>query len=144
MDLRQQMNIVAACNCRITQLYGEWAKQCGWSYHTMITLYALNMGRPCTQKQIAEEWLIPKQTVNTVIKDLERRGLVRFEAGRDQKEKPVSFTEAGRTYAEKKLEALYQMEERVMDHMGPEVCRALVESSRAFAQALAKEVDHGA
>lgn len=30
-------------------------------------------------KQIADEWLIPKQTVNTVIKELERLGYISFE-----------------------------------------------------------------
>ena len=72
MHIRQQMEIINTCNCRITELYGEWAKQHGMSYHAMITLYALNQDRKCTQKQIAEEWLIPKQTVNTVVKELER------------------------------------------------------------------------
>ena len=77
MNIRQQMEIINTCNCRITELYGEWAKQHGMSYHAMITLYALNQDRKCTQKQIAEEWLIPKQTVNTVVKELERQGFLK-------------------------------------------------------------------
>ncbi|SFP76645.1 DNA-binding transcriptional regulator, MarR family [Oscillibacter sp. PC13] len=144
MHIRQQMEIINTCNCRITELYGEWAKQHGMSYHAMITLYALNQDRKCTQKQIAEEWLIPKQTVNTVVKDLERRGYLCFEPGRDQKEKLVCFTPQGKLYAAEVLEELYQMEDRVMERMGAALCQALVDSNAAFAQALADEVSHGA
>ncbi|MEI3306811.1 MAG: helix-turn-helix domain-containing protein [Dysosmobacter sp.] len=61
------------------------------SFHTALTLYALDQDGGCTQKQIAENWMIPKQTVNTVVKDLERRGYVSLRAGRDQKEKLVLY-----------------------------------------------------
>ena len=143
MNVRQQMEIVNTCNCRITELYGEWAKQHGTSYHAMMTLYALNQNRKCTQKQIAEEWLLPKQTVNTVVKELERRGHVRFAPGRDQKEKLVCFTAQGAAYAAEMLEDLYRMEDRVMERMGPVLCRELVGSNLAFAEALASEVRGG-
>ncbi len=144
MTPRQQMETISACTCKITQLYGEWAKHYGMSYNRMMILYALDQGHGCTQREIAEGWMIPKQTVNTIVKELERNGYVRLEAGRDRKEKLVRFTEAGRTYVSQALGPLYQMEERTMERMGPEQCRALIESSAAFALALAEEVRHGA
>lgn len=140
MDLRQQMEVITACICRVTELYGDWARQHGMSYNLLMTLYAIKQNQPCTQKQIAREWMIPKQTVNTIVKDLERQGFVCFSSGRDQKEKLVSFTQAGNAYAAKTLEELYQMEDRVMERMGPQICQALVDSNVAFAQALADEV----
>ena len=143
MNVRQQMEIVNTCNCRITELYGEWAKQHGTSYHAMMTLYALNQNRKCTQKQIAEEWLLPKQTVNTVVKDLERRGYVSLRAGRDQKEKLVDLTPAGRAFAAPCLQEIYELEDRAVDAMGQERFREMVEANTAFTRAFAREV-HGA
>ena len=140
MNLRQQMELVTACTCRVTELYGEWARQRGMSYNLLMTLYAVRQSQPCTQRQIAREWMIPKQTVNTIVKDLERQGVVRFSSGRDQKEKLVSFTEAGEAYAAGTLEELCRMEDRVMERMGPKLCQALADSNAAFARALADEV----
>ena len=74
MNARQQVEQMCVCLCRQEALYGEWAKAHGMSYNTVMTLYALAQARGCTQKQIAEEWLIPKQTVNTIVKELERQG----------------------------------------------------------------------
>ena len=143
MNLRQQMETLCTCLCRQTELYRIWARQHGMSYNTMMTLYALKQDRRCSQKQIAEEWMIPKQTVNTVVKDLERRGSVRFAPGRDQKEKRVCFTEQGKAYAEAALEELCRMEDRALERMGPELCRQLVDSNLAFAAALESEVRCG-
>ena len=133
MNARQQVEQMCVCLCRQEALYGEWAKAHGMSYNTVMTLYALAQARGCTQKQIAEEWLIPKQTVNTIVKELERQGYVRFEAGRDLKEKLVCFTEAGRAYAESHLRDLYRIEER----------EAMVEGTQAFTDAFAREVHRG-
>ena len=141
MNIRQQMEIINTCNCRITELYGEWAKQHGMSYHAMITLYALNQDRKCTQKQIAAEWLIPKQTVNTVVKELERQGYVFFQTGK--KEKQVRFTEAGRAFAGPCLQELYEIEDRAVAAMGEARFREMVEANRAFTEAFAREVQHG-
>ena len=140
MNLRQQLEIITACICRVTELYGDWARQRGMSYNLLMTLYAISQNQPCTQRQIAREWMIPKQTVNTIVKDLERQGFVSFASGRDQKEKLVRFTPDGQTYAAGILEELYQMEDRVMERMGPKLCQALVDSNAAFARALADEV----
>lgn len=143
MDLREQMKVVSACNCRITELYREWARKNGISYNTLMILYALRQEGPHTQIKIAEEWMLPKQSVHSVVKDLERQGLVYLASGRDQKEKVVCFTPEGCEYADRVLEKLYEMEDRVMLRMGAETCQYLVDGNVAFAQALADEVLHG-
>ncbi len=63
MELHAKMEQLNTCICKMTELYRTWAKRHGMSYNTMMTLYALGQSRKCTQKQIADEWLIPKQTV---------------------------------------------------------------------------------
>ena len=142
MNIRQQMETVCACSCRLNELYGDWAKQHGMSYNTMMILYALSQSQGCTQRQIAQAWMIPKQTVNTVVKELERRGDVCFAAGKDRKEKLVCFTAAGRQRAEESLGDLYALEDRAMESIGPALRQALVESNRAFTEACARQVRH--
>ena len=77
MTIRQQMKLLCTCLCRQDELYAAVSKRHGLSYHTAMTLYALDQDEGCTQKEIAKTWLIPKQTVNTVVKELERQGFLK-------------------------------------------------------------------
>lgn len=143
MTIRQQVERICTCLCRQTELYGTWAKRHGMSYNTAMTLYALDQDLGQTQRQIAQDWLLPKQTVNTVVKDLERRGLVVFESGKDQKEKVVRLTAAGKRFAAENLGELYALEERAMAAVGAKLAAALTAGTVAFTEAFEKEVYRG-
>ena len=141
MTIRQQMKLLCTCLCRQDELYAAVSKRHGLSYHTAMTLYALDQDEGCTQKEIAKTWLIPKQTVNTVVKELERQGYVFFQTGK--KEQQVRFTEAGRAFAGPCLQELYEIEDRAVAAMGEARFREMVEANRAFTEAFAREVQHG-
>ncbi|MDO4270587.1 MAG: MarR family transcriptional regulator [Eubacteriales bacterium] len=140
MEIRAQMELFNTCFCKVNELYREWAKRNGMSYNTMMTLYALGESRGATQKQIADDWLIPKQTVNTVVKDLEKRGLVRFEPLPGGRQKAVCLTEAGRAFADACLKTLYESEERAMRSLGGELSEAFLRGNLAYTEAFEKEV----
>ena len=95
MTIRPQMKLLCTCLCRQDELYAAVSKRHGLSYHTAMTLYALDQDEGCTQKEIAKTWLIPKQTVNTVVKELERQGYVFFQTGK-RKSRFASPRPAGR------------------------------------------------
>lgn len=140
MTIRQQMKLFCTCLCRQDELYAAAAKRRGLSFHTLITLYALDQDEGSTQSQLARTWMIPKQTLNTVIKELERQGRVCFRTGRDQKEKRVFFTPEGRSFAADHLRELYAMEDRAVAAVGENRFREMVEANSAFTEAFAREV----
>lgn len=140
MELRAKMEQLNTCICKMTELYRIWAKRHGMSYNTMMTLYALGQSRKCTQKQIADEWLIPKQTVNTVIKELERLGYISFEPLPGSKQKVVCLTESGRAYADSCLHELYEMEARALRSLGQPLTDIFIECNLAFVERLDEEV----
>lgn len=140
MELRAKMEQLNTCICKMTELYRTWAKRHGMSYNTMMTLYALGQSRKCTQKQIADEWLIPKQTVNTIIKELERLGYIRFEPLPGSKQKVVCLTESGRAYADSCLHELYEMEARALRSLGQPLTDIFIECNLAFVERLDEEV----
>lgn len=140
MDFREQMDAIVTCNCRITVLYGEWAKAHGMSYHTMMVLDAIRTLGPCTQKQIVEEWMIPKQTVNTVVRDLFNKEYVVFSAGRNQKEKLISFTSQGEEMAARVLDKTMELEDRILKRIGAARCQVILDSMKQFADIFEEEV----
>ena len=143
MTIRDQMKLFCTCLCRQDELYAAAARRRGLSFHTLITLYALDQDEGSTQSQLARAWLIPKQTLNTVVKELERQGYVSLCAGKDQKEKRVFLTPEGRDFAADSLRELYAMEDRAVAAVGPERFREMVEANRAFTEAFAQEVRNG-
>ncbi|MDE7218441.1 MAG: MarR family winged helix-turn-helix transcriptional regulator [Oscillospiraceae bacterium] len=95
--------------------YYRWAVQSGVTPHTLDLLYALNDGMPHSQKQICEEWGIPKTTVNTVVKACQAAGYITLEPmpGRPR-QRQLCLTEAGQAYAREALAELYLLEDQAM------------------------------
>lgn len=97
---------------KIDELYERVQRKAGAKGNTVWVLYALDDGKPHSQKQIYEEWLIPKTTLNTIVKELERDGYVRLEIIPGQRrEMNIYLTEAGKKYARQVLDSFYQAEE---------------------------------
>lgn len=60
-------------------VYEDWAKVHGVSVNSLLVLSAIYEGtEDCTQKKISQRWRIPKQTINTILKDFERKGFVQL------------------------------------------------------------------
>ncbi len=140
MDCKKVMDDIWAYNCRIDLLYSDWARRHGMSYYTLIVLFALWGNAPCTQKKITEERLLPKQTVHTVIKELQKKGYVTLTTGRNQKEKLVTFTALGEKEIPALLKETERLEERVLKRFGEQNCQLLANSFRKFADIFEEEM----
>ncbi len=57
---------------QIDAIYDEFAKKYKVKANILWILYSLNDGNEHTQKEISENWSIPKTTLNTLIKELEK------------------------------------------------------------------------
>lgn len=141
--IRKQIEAVTSAISRTNEIYGRWAKKQGLNYTSLMILYTMHRKENCTQKQICDEWLIPKQTVNTVCLELKERGYLTFETIPNNKRgKIIKFTDSGRSYADKLLNPLYDIEERAMQKMGEEMCEWLVKSNEQFCEIFELEVEN--
>ena len=75
-EMNERLNISVN---RINGGYYIWAKRHGLQENRLTVLYALGDGKTHTQTEISREWLIPKTTVNTVVKKLISEGLLKQE-----------------------------------------------------------------
>lgn len=110
--LREQIERYYQLWCDATQLYEKWAKRRGITYNTVLTLCTLLSNQEqCTQKKICEQWGLPKQTVNTILKDFEQKGYVTFtNMPSDKRNKLISLTNSGSEYANEISSALYELD----------------------------------
>ena len=97
---------------RIDSFYDEFAKQSNVSSALLWVLYALNDGNPHTQIEISNDWELPKTTVNTVIKDIQKEGYVELVPIKGKRrEMSIVLTESGKKFADDVLSELYKKEE---------------------------------
>ena len=138
--MREQIKLFCTYLCRQDEIYAAIAKKIGVSFHTLMVLYALDQDQGSTQSKISKTWLIPKQTLNTVIKDLQSKEYVKLETGRNQKEKLVYFTPIGKKFANETLFDVYALEDKAIEKIGKERFLEMVQVNKDFTDALAEEV----
>lgn len=87
---KKQMKQMNSAISHITELYARWAKLKGISYGMLMVLYSINDLEICTQKDICLYWMLPKQTVLSVLVNLDKNGYVKIEQSeKNKKEKNI-------------------------------------------------------
>ena len=137
---QESLKLLAEMNRAIIQfrgLYAAWAKAHGISYHELLVLYTIRDQGYCTQKQICDNYLLPRQTMNHVFLDLRQRGLLEQSSthciGR---EKAFVLSDQGKQYARPLLDGLNRVELQTLETFGKENIRSMVKDVLAYDQAL--------
>lgn len=83
-------------------IYEEWVKTQGISSNSPLVLYSFYDGSEVyTQKSISQKWYIPKQTVNTILKDFAERGFIEMlSILEDKHNKAIRLTPAGKLFVD--------------------------------------------
>lgn len=98
---------------KIDGIYYLIARKSGTKENMLSLLYALSDGKSHSQKQICEEWLIPKTTINTVIKECIQNGYVAL-SSTGTKEKKIELTETGKEFTQNLLAELFEIEDSAL------------------------------
>lgn len=137
---QKSLKLLAEINRAIIQfrgLYAAWSKEHGISYHELLVLYTIRDQGFCTQKQICDSYLLPRQTMNHVILDLRKRGLLELSPkhciGR---EKAFVLSKQGKRYAQPLLAALDRMEMQALEAFGTQNMQAMVQAVLSYDKAL--------
>ena len=108
-EFRDLLRRVSIASIRLDGAYERLSKKMGVKANLLWLLYALDDGKPHSQSKICDEWLFPRTTINTIIRECKANGLITLEAAPGQKrEKRICLTEAGREYARQALRQVYE------------------------------------
>lgn len=118
-------------------MYSRWSNEHNISYHEMLVLYTIRDNGFCTQKQICENYLLPKQTINNVITAMRKDGILIYDehhsAGR---EKAFVLSDKGKQYAAPLLASLNAVEDRALELMSKDKLQILTNLMLEYNQAL--------
>lgn len=133
-ELRELFNIFNETN----KAYNELASKVGLSYNQMVILYYLQSHYNVTQKNIVNDMLIPKQTINTILNNWINAGYISFENKLTKKNKIILLTEFCKKELEPKITFVMDKEAIILERLG-DVTKSLVLSNLNYLKIM-KEV----
>jgi len=142
LDADIAIGTIAAGVSRIEGLYTRLAQKHGVPYGLIQVLYILRLHNPVTQKQISEFCEIPKQTVNSMIKQLEADNHITLVANdEDKREKKIQLTPPGKTYSQKTLKPFLELNNMVVNKIGMDLLLQLSKRLKTLGDAIELEIE---
>lgn len=137
----EQINLYTTLWRETNMLYETWAKQHGLSYYELLVILSISQSDTlCKQKDICQQWLLPKQTVNSILKHFSEHSWVTLTPSKeDRRNKDIALTDIGHEYFNRITHEMEQHECAVWDSMGAEYAKALIDSTALYNK-LFKEV----
>jgi len=124
---------------RINGAYDEFVKQYDVKEPELWLTYALAEGKPLSQKQMCDEWGIPRTTINAIVKKWENEGLVILSpVPGKRREMTIRLTEQGEKRADNFLSKLFRIERRAMRATLKQYPAEFIEAVQFFEENLAK------
>lgn len=121
---------------RFNYIYHEAAVRLQISDSVFMILYSIcELGDGCLQKEICYVSGLPKQTVNSSIRNLEKEGYLTLEKGKGRSMK-ICLTEKGTKMMEEKMFPVLEAENKAFLAMTEEECELLLNGFRKYCLAL--------
>lgn len=134
-DSRNEIRRLMIAVNRIDELYYRALRMFKIKDNTFVLFYAISDGKSYSQKQICEEWLIPRSTLNTVVNECVNNGYVQL-VSQGNKEKEIILTDSGKAFAASILTPIFEVEEKAIE---PLLGKGLVEQLECFTERLDSE-----
>lgn len=126
---------------RTDYLYEKWAKKLGVNNYVSRIMYMLYLSEVNRQKEMVENYGMSKQTVNTVITELQKKGyIILIPDENDKRSKIIKLTQEGINYANKIVTPLLDCEIRVLKKMGTQRVEMLIDTMNQYADLLETEM----
>lgn len=140
-DRRADIRSTMVCVNVIEGVYHRIAKALGVKENALVFFYALDDGHAHSQKQICDEWFIPRSTLNTIVQECVARGHVVLVSEGRTREKLIRLTEQGRAFARELLGRVYEAEDEAVAQAGDAFPPEAVAALRSFTEALHASAD---
>lgn len=133
MKANEKIDAINTALGKTRNLYSYWAQLYGIPSLNLTVYYILYVEGPITQKRITEKYNHPKQTVNNIIKALQKSGEILLEPEeQDKREKKIILTEAGMRRIEKIIIPLLKLEDEVVARLGDTLLEQFIHHLNAY------------
>ena len=136
-DIEKAMNLISEIEFKTVGLYQHWAEKRGISFELMILLYSLVANDNITQKKIATTYRMPKQTVFSLVRNLQNQGFVELiQSETDKREKVIHLTHEGESYCFEVIRPLTEINKNVGKRIGLDFTCKLLEDLKVYCRSI--------
>lgn len=123
-------------------IYSSLIKKTGLSdsYYQILYLIRNNIGLPYANK-IADFTCVPKQTINSAIKKMQKEGLIQLVKQEKSKNKKIILTEKGNKYCEDTIDEITNLELKVFEKITNKECEEYFKVMKEFNEKLEREIN---
>lgn len=142
-QIKKQQGILNQQEKELTAIYRNAALKYGISDSELWVWYALLVfGGEYSQQNICDIWSLPKQTVNSVIANLTKKGYVFLETvPGTRNRKIIRLSEAGKAFGENKVLHIYEAETRAIEKMTEEELKTFIALMGKYITLLREEIN---
>lgn len=118
----------------ISDFFNEYAISKGLTFPAFKVLGIIYKKNECTQKEITQLTHLPKQTVNAIINNFYKQGIIKepVESQTDKRNKVITFTSQGKAYADDVIKKVKEATFRALNIIGEEKRNSLFETMTLF------------
>lgn len=125
----------------IDAAFHEMAQKFGLSDSVMSILYTLcYSGDCCLLNEICKQSCMPKQTINSALRKLERENVIFLEAY-GNRQKRVRLTEHGKTLCRRTVLQVIKIEDDIYDEWLPEEREKYIELTQRYLSTLRRKIE---
>lgn len=123
-------------------VYHNYAKSCGLSDMAYWILYSIaENDEYFTQRDFCKDWFFSPQTVNSALKDLEKKGIIFLESvSGNKKNKLIKPTENGKKFIESYINPLIKTECESFESLSKDECELMLYTTKKYISALKEKV----
>lgn len=142
-QIKKQQGILNQQEKELTAIYHSAAIKYGISDSELWVWYALLVwGGEYSQQDICDIWSLPKQTVNSVITNLIKKGYVFLETvPGTRNRKIIRLTEAGKAFGENRVLHIYEAETRAIEKMPEQELKTFIALMGKYITLLREEIN---
>lgn len=128
MPNKTQLARLAEFTASLDSTFESYAKTQTVLLSELFVLYSFYHKKSLTQKDICDEWALPKQTVHTICKNLIAQSFVQMQDNpSDKRAKLLSLTDTGENYAKSIIAPLLEVENNTAQSFGIERLEKLIQ-----------------
>ncbi|MDR0923053.1 MAG: MarR family transcriptional regulator [Hungatella sp.] len=142
-QIKKQLEILNQQEKELTAIYHSAAIKFGISDSEFWVWYSLLvLGGEYSQQNICDMWSLPKQTVNSVITNLTKKGYVFLETvPGTRNRKIIRLTEEGKRFGEDRVLHIYEAEQRAIEKMPEQELRTYIALMGKYIALLREEIN---
>ena len=127
---------------KMDRAYERYARSCGMTYSSLALLQLIWERQPCTQKDLCEWTMLPKQTVNSIVMDFYKQGLLEMlELPEDRRHKAIRRSSEGRGLTDRILPRISRAEGCSIQQFTQEEKAVFFRLLEQFAAAFCRELN---